>query len=101
VGNLPTSIEVAAKGRASGAAQKVRFSITIRTATVMAAASSADIAATIIASHQVIEVALGGEIVRFAQNSIAQLCRATLAASRQLDDANGDRLLRVCVTIEL
>jgi hypothetical protein len=40
--------------RASGAAQKVKFSITMRTATVMAAASSADIAATIIASRQVI-----------------------------------------------
>jgi hypothetical protein len=48
-----------------------------------------------------LKVALGDEIVRFAQNSIAQLCRATLAASRQLDDANGDRLLRVCVAIEL
>jgi hypothetical protein len=48
-----------------------------------------------------LKVALGDEIVRFEQNSIAQLCRATLAASRQLDDANGDRLLRVCVAIEL
>jgi hypothetical protein len=34
--------------RGRGAAQKVRFSITIPTATVMAAAGSADIAATII-----------------------------------------------------
>jgi hypothetical protein len=40
--------------RGRGAAQKVRFSITIRTATVMDAASSAEIAATIIISRQVI-----------------------------------------------
>jgi hypothetical protein len=41
-------------GSASGATQKVKFSITIRTATVMAAASSAAIAAAIIISRQVI-----------------------------------------------